>query len=147
MASFSNINFCLSLPTQSSTTVIHPGIPTLYCKGLQLQASRVTSNNRQLYSQGPGATLFLTLVFVPKVHIFNFDTKLSLLIQMVNLCRDSKGQTVFSDQDKKTTLKSADPAAGTFVNGHNHLQNGELAVLRIRIAELENKHGMQKTST
>ena len=66
---------------------------------------------------------------------------------MVNLCKDPKGQAVFSDQDKKTTFKSADPAAGTFVNGHNHLQKDELAVLRMRIAELENKHGMQQTST
>ena len=69
---------------------------------------------------------------------------------MANLCKDPKGQTVFSatDQDKKTTLKSADLVAGTVVNGHqDHMQKDELAVLRMRIAQLENKLGMQQTTT
>ena len=103
-----------------------------------------------------GATLFLTLVFVPKVHILINTNSCSLiclytsLLKMVNLCKDPKGQTIFSatDQDKKTTLKSSDPAAGTVVNGHHdHMQKDELAVLRMRIAELENKLGMHQTTT
>ena len=96
-----------------------------------------------------GATLFLTLVFVPKVmyvHSTCSDILLSacitythcvytsnVSIQMVSLCKDPEGRNVFGDpstQDQKLSTIQTRPEPS---------QDNELISLRKRIAELENE--------